>query len=118
MVSTLPIRKDVDLGYEVIASSIDGSFYKVSPINEYQYRRLYSLQNYIAEKEHHWLGLNPKMNAVGNLQDELTVIKRPFIEYRLLTKFSSMNEDKKRMFAMRLGKDALVDIYRDMISLQ
>lgn len=118
MVSTLPIRKDVDLGYEVIASNIDGSFYKVSPINEYQYRRLYSLQNYIAEKEHHWLGLNPKMNAVGNLQNELTVIKRPFIEYRVLTKFSSMNEDKKRMFAMRLGKDALVDIYRDMISLQ
>lgn len=118
MVSTLPIRKDVDLGFEVIASNIDGSFYKVSPINEYQYRRLYSLQNFIAEKEHHWLGLNPKMNAVGNLQDSTTVIKRPFIEYRLLTKFSGMNEDKKRMFAMRLGKDALLDIYRDMISLQ
>lgn len=118
MVSTLPIRKDVDLGCEVIASNIDGSIYKVSPINEYQYRRLYSLQNYIAEKEHHWLGLNPKMNAVGNLQDESFVIKRPFIEYRLLTKFSSMNEEKKRMFAIRLGKDALVDIYRDMISLQ
>lgn len=118
MVSTLPIRKDVDLGFEVIASNIDGSFYKVSPINEYQYRRLYSLQNYIAEKEHHWLGLNPKMNAVGNLEDKSMVIKRPFIEFRLLTKFSSMNEEKKKMFAMRLGKDALLNIYRDMISLQ
>lgn len=118
MVSTLPIRSDVDLGFEVIGSNIDGSFYKVSPINEYQYRRLYSLQNYIADKQHHWLGLNPKMNASGNLQDEMPVIKRPFIEYRLLTRFNNMNEDKKKMFAIRLGKDALVDIYRDLISLQ
>lgn len=118
MVSTLPIRSDVDLGFEVIGSNIDGSLFKVSPINEYQYRRLYSLQNYIADKEHHWLGLNPRMNATGNLEDELSVIKRPFIEYKLLSKFTSMNEDKKKLFAMRLGKDALVDIYRDMISLQ
>jgi cleavage and polyadenylation specificity factor subunit 1 len=118
MVNTLPIRSDVDLGFEVIGSNSDGSFYKVSPINEYQYRRLYALQNYIADKEHHLLGLNPKMNAIGNLQDEIPLIKRPFIEFKLLTKFSSMNEDKKKMFAIRLGKDALVDIYRDMISLQ
>lgn len=118
MVNTLPIRTDVDLGFEVIGSNIDGSFYKVSPINEYQYRRLYALQNYINDKTHHWLGLNPRMNAMGNLQDELAVIKRPFIEYRLLAKFNGMNEDKKKMFSIRLGKDALVDIYRDMISLQ
>jgi cleavage and polyadenylation specificity factor subunit 1 len=118
MVSTLPIRSDVDLGYEVIGSNIDGSFYKVSPINEYQYRRLYSLQNFIADKEHHWLGLNPKMNATGNLSEDVAVIKRPFIEYKLLTRFSSMSEEKKKLFAMRLGKDALVDIYRDLISLQ
>lgn len=118
MVNTLPIRKDVDLGFEVIGCNIDGSIYKVSPINEYQYRRLYSLQNQIADKEAHWLGLNAKMNAVGDLQDEMNVIKRPIIEYRLLTRFSSMAEDKKKMFAIKLGKDALVDVYRDMISLQ
>lgn len=118
MVSTLPIRNDVDLGYDILGSNIDGSFYKMSPINEYQYRRLYSLQNFIADKEHHWLGLNPRMNAMGNMQGEMAIIKRPVIEYKVLTKFNSMSEDKKRMFAIRLGKDALVDVYRDLISLQ
>lgn len=118
MVTTLPIRKDVDIGFEILGSNIDGSFYKMSPINEYQYRRLYSLQNFIADKEHHWLGLNPKMNSMGNLQGEMPIIKRPVIEFKLLTKFNSMSEEKKRMFAMRLGKDALVDVYRDLISLQ
>lgn len=118
MVNTLPIRSDVDLGFEIFGTNIDGSIYKVSPINEYQYRRLYTLQNHIADKENHWLGLNPRMNAVGNLQNEMPIIKRPFIEYRLLTKFSSMSEDKKNVVAVKLGKNALVDIYRDMISLQ
>ncbi|QPG75184.1 hypothetical protein FOA43_002534 [Brettanomyces nanus] len=118
MVSTLKAPADVDIGYETIGCNIDGSFYKVMPVSEYSYRRLYSLQNYMSDKESHWLGLNPRMNAIGNLSDVMRTVKRPFVDLALILRYISLNEEKKEHFSKKLGRNALVDTYRDVIALQ
>ncbi|KAH3661725.1 hypothetical protein OGAPHI_005903 [Ogataea philodendri] len=107
-----------DLGYEIIGSNMDGSFFKVIPVNEYQYRRLYSIQNYLYEKELHWLGLNPKSNAIGGLSELMPSIKRPFIELNMFHRFVNLNDDKKRQVMQKLGKNSYVEVYKDIISLQ
>ncbi|KAG7746503.1 hypothetical protein KL912_004434 [Ogataea haglerorum] len=116
MVGTL--NHDDDLGYEIIASNIDGSFYKVMPVNEYQYRRLYSIQNYLYDKELHWLGLNPKSNAIGGLTELMASIKRPFIELNMFHRFIGFNNDRKKQIMQKLGKNSYVEVYKDIISLQ
>ena len=118
MLDTLAVPPDADLGFEVIGCNIEGSFYKVTPVNEYTYRRLYALQNHISDKEYHWLGLNPKMNAVGNLSDIMRLVKRPFIDLNLIKRYICMSEEKKAHISKRLGKNALIETYRDVISLQ
>ncbi|VEU24234.1 DEKNAAC105461 [Brettanomyces naardenensis] len=118
MIDTLNVPKGVDLGYETIGSNIDGSFYKVTPVNEYSYRRLYSLQNYISDKEVHWLGMNPKMNAIGYLSDVLQTVRRPFVDLNLILRYISLNEEKKAHFCKKLGRNALLETYKDVIGLQ
>lgn len=118
MVDTLHIASAVDLGFEIVGSNIDGSFFKVSPLNEYQYRRLYSLQNYVTDKETHWLGLNPRLNAIGNMQELMSSVRRPFIDLRMIKRYLSMKETKKEHVAKKLGHSALVEAYKDAIALQ
>lgn len=118
MINTLNVPPNIDLGHEIIGCNIDGSFYKVSPVNEYSYRRLYSVQNFISDKCMHCLGLNPKMNAIGDLTDIMASVRRPFIDLELIRRYMNMNDDRKDRFSKRLGKNALVDTYRDLISLQ
>ncbi|QOU18356.1 hypothetical protein BRETT_000082 [Brettanomyces bruxellensis] len=118
MLDTLAIPPGADLGFEVIGCNIEGSFYKVTPANEYTYRRLYALQNHISDKESHWLGLNPKMNAVGHLSHIMKLVKRPFIDLNIIKRYISMSEEKKMHITKRLGKNALIETYRDVISLQ
>ncbi|ODV84948.1 hypothetical protein CANARDRAFT_28683 [[Candida] arabinofermentans NRRL YB-2248] len=118
MLNTLPVESDTDMGYEVIASNIDGSFYKVIPVNEYQYRRLYTIQNYLNDKEVHSLGLNPKMNAIGGLDYLMPSIKRPFIDMTMFKKFANLNGDKKQLVLSKLGKNSYLEMYQDLISLQ
>lgn len=106
MVSTLPFRKEFDLGYEVIGSTIEGGFYRITPVADYQHRRLHLIQAFINENRHQWLGLNVESD------------KGSIVEMRHISRFLALDENIKKKTAGKLGKTALVEIYRDIIGVQ
>lgn len=110
MVSTLPFRKDFDLGHEVIGCNSNGSFFRVVPIPDFQYRRLLAVQNYM-DKDIQHLGLTTKM-TFGGLKG------RPIIDSFSIKRFLTLPESNKKAVMDRVGQGALVEVYRDIIGIQ
>lgn len=105
MVHTLPFRKDFDLGQEIVGISKEGGVYRVTPVADYQHKKLHVIQNYINERIQ-WLGLGYDTD------------KGSIIDMSSISRFLNLDEQVKRKIAGKLGKTALVDIYRDVISVQ
>lgn len=106
MVTTLPFRKEFDLGSEVIASTVEGGFYRITPVADYQHRRLNLIQTFVNDNRPQWLGLG----LDGN--------KGSIVEMRHIRRFLALDETIKKKTAGKLGKTALVEVYRDIIGVQ
>lgn len=104
------------VGYEVIGSTDDGALYRVTPISENIYRRLYSVQQQIYDKETHYCGLNPRMNTIGDMSTIMPVISRPILDFDTMRKFINLNESRKRNIALKTGRNSYPEIYRDFIA--
>lgn len=102
--------------FQSIGVSLDGSIYKMVPLTESTYRRLYILQQQFAEKHiDHFLGLNPKANRYS--QNEIGV--KPILELGLIKwAFLGLNLDKRGNLADKVGKNSMGDIYRDFIEIE
>ncbi|GMG40817.1 unnamed protein product [Ambrosiozyma monospora] len=109
---------DQDLGFEVLAGNIDGSFYKVIPINDAQYRRLYAIQNYIVDRECHPLGLNPKLDSIGGFEKWMNNVRRPIVDFKMIQRFIDLDDALKKMLLNKLGQNSLIAVYQDVIGLQ
>lgn len=109
--------------FQVVGANVDGSLYIVSPLSEPSYRRLYVLQQQIADKENHHLGLNPRANRISEEYEgvnsqyiALSMNKvKTLIDGELLKQFVHLNEDRKRSLAYKAGKQSYTAIWRDLV---
>lgn len=101
-----------------VASTIEGSFFAVSPISEGSYRRLYILQQQLTDKEYHYCGLNPRLNRFGGLK--LTANEsnnKPILDYSVIKSFAKLNGDRRKNFSAKVSKDNL-EIWQDILDLE
>ncbi|KAK6454955.1 pre-mRNA 3'-end processing factor CF II [Scheffersomyces xylosifermentans] len=106
--------------FQTIGSTIDGSFFSVSPISESSYRRMYILQQQLTDKEFHYCGLNPRLNRFGGLS--LTVNDtntKPMLDYDVIKGYGKLNEDRKKNLAAKVSaKNIYQDIWKDIIEFE
>ncbi|KAI5959420.1 CFT1 [Candida pseudojiufengensis] len=110
-----------DVGnYQVLGSTLDGSFFNVFPVNEATYRRMYILQQQLSEKEYHYCGLNPRMNRLGSsLINENEMNSRPMLDYTLIKKFTKLNLNRQENLATKINiKGSTQEIWKDIIELE
>ncbi|AOA60474.1 mRNA cleavage and polyadenylation factor subunit [Komagataella phaffii CBS 7435] len=103
--------------FEVVAANSDGSFYKVTPISEATYRRLYVIQQQIFDQENHKCGLNPRENRY--LSDQYSIPnQRLILDFDNIRRFLEFDEIKKRDLVHKLGRNTYSEFYRDLLNLQ
>lgn len=115
----IPKYEEFDQGtasssFQNIGVNVDGSIFKMLPINESTYRRLYILQQQLSDKVAHYVGLNPRSNRFGG--NELGL--KPIIDYGLIKWFINFNVDKRKQFSAKVGKNAYLELWRDFIEIE
>ena len=104
--------------YQVIAAQVDGSMFKVLPQPEDTYRRLYVLQQQLAEKENQLAGLNPHMERLANEFYHISNTMRPVLDYNVIKKFASLPIEKRNNLGKKTGRRSDVNIWRDLIDIE
>jgi cleavage and polyadenylation specificity factor subunit 1 len=101
--------------FQNLGVNVDGSIFKVLPISEDSYRRLYVLQQQISDKVAHYCGLNPKSNRYADNE----VGYKPILEFNLLKYwFNFLNLDKRLNFSSKVGKNANLELWKDFIEIE
>lgn len=100
--------------FQNIGTNADGSIFKMVPINEGTYRRLYILQQQLSEKVGHYAGLNPRSNRFSS--NELGL--KPIIDYGLIKWFINFNVDKRKQYSAKVGKNAYLELWKDLIEIE
>lgn len=103
--------------FQAMASTIEGAFYVVFPVDELVYRTLYILQQQLIDKEYHPCGLNPKMNRMG-VSNILEGAQRPVLDCELLRRYAKLNDDRKHILAQKIGSSAQSDLWKDLIEME
>lgn len=107
------------LPFQVIASTTEGAMYSVFPVSESTYRRMYILQQQLAEKEFHACGLNPKLNRFAAVKNESSLKMRPLLDCELLRRYAKLNQERMRAFGQKVSiKNASVDLWKDLIEFE
>lgn len=104
--------------FEVWAGCLDGLFYSVTPVAEDVYRRMYVLQQQIAEKESHALGLNPKMNRASPFDAQNAMFRtgqKSVIDFDVLAEFTRLSIERRKALAVRVGRGGYVGVWRDLV---
>ncbi|KAG0657784.1 mRNA cleavage and polyadenylation factor subunit [Maudiozyma exigua] len=104
--------------YQIISAQVDGSIFKVIPQAEDAYRRLYVLQQHLAEKEIQLAGLNPHMERLANEFYHISNTMRPVLDYNVIKKFASLPIEKRNNLGKKTGRRSDVNIWRDLIGIE
>ncbi|SCV05592.1 LANO_0H10880g1_1 [Lachancea nothofagi CBS 11611] len=104
--------------FQVIGGQTDGSIFKVLPLSESAYRRLYVIQQHLVEKEVQVCGLNPKMERLQNTFYSLGHAMRPMLDFTVIKGFSSLPINKRKQVAAKAGRQAGFEIWRDLIDVE
>ncbi|AET38696.1 cleavage/polyadenylation factor CFT1 Ecym_3197 [Eremothecium cymbalariae DBVPG len=104
--------------FQCIGCHIDGSIFKVVPLTESSYRRLYLVQQQIIDKEVQLCGLNPRMERLQNPYYQLGHLLRPMLDFTILKKFSTLSISKRRSMASKAGHQAHTEVWRDLIDIE
>lgn len=104
--------------YQVIGAQVDGSMFKVLPLKEDTYRRLYVIQQQIIEKEVQLGGLNPNMERISNEYYDISNVMRPLLNFNILKRFSSLSIKKRNNLGKKAGRRSDVMIWRDLIDIE
>lgn len=101
--------------FQTIGSNIDGSIYKVTPVDEATFRRLYILQQQLSDKMPHFAGLNARANRYAENEAGF----KPILEFDLLKYwFLWLNVDKRQSTSSKVGRAAYLEIWKDLIEVQ
>ncbi|AMD19218.1 HBR317Wp [Eremothecium sinecaudum] len=104
--------------FQCIGAQVDGSIFKVVPISEASYRRLYLVQQQIIDKEIQLCGLNPRMERLNNDYYHLGNILRPLLDFGVLKRFHTLSIPKRRFMASKAGHQAHFEVWRDLIDIE
>ncbi|SCU87875.1 LADA_0E06722g1_1 [Lachancea dasiensis] len=104
--------------FQTIGANVDGSIFKVVPLSESVYRRLYVVQQHLIEKEIQLCGLNPKMERLDNRFYTLGHALRPMLDFTIIKGFSSLPINKRKQVAAKAGRQADFEIWRDLIGVE
>lgn len=104
--------------FQALGGQMDGSLFKILPLREDAYRRLYVLQQHISEKETQLAGLNPKMERLANGHFKTTHVMRPMLDFNVIEKFKVLSIDRRKQISQKVGKRAHFDIWRDLINIE
>ncbi|SJM83775.1 probable protein CFT1 [Zygosaccharomyces bailii] len=103
---------------QVIGGQSDGSVFKLVPLREDAYRRLYVLQQQITEKEVQLGGLNPRMERLSNEFYQSTHAVRPMLDFNVIRRFNTLSVEKRKVMAQKAGRRAHFEIWRDLINIE
>lgn len=104
--------------FQAIGGQVDGSLFKILPLREDTYRRLYVLQQQISEKEVQLGGLNPKMERLANDHYKTTHVVRPMLDFNVIERFKVLSVDRRKQISQKVGKRAHFEIWRDLINIE
>ncbi|CCD24073.1 cleavage/polyadenylation factor CFT1 NDAI_0C04130 [Naumovozyma dairenensis CBS 421] len=110
--------KNAPLTFQTIGGQVDGSIFKVIPLREDTYRRLYVIQQHMNDKEPQLGGLNPRMERLSNEYYQLCHVMRPMLDFNIIRRFSELPIDRRTRVAKRAGQRAHYEIWRDMINVE
>ena len=97
--------------FQAIGGQVDGGIFKIIPLKEDTYRRLYVVQQQIIDKEVQLGGLNPRMERLDNDFYQLTHVMRPMIDFNIIRRFSELSIERRTHFAQKAGRRAHFDIW-------
>lgn len=104
--------------FQCIGAQTDGSIFKVVPLNEASYRRLYLVQQQIIDKEIQLCGLNPSMERLSNNYYQFGHVLRPILDFGVLKRFHMLSIPKRRAMASKAGHTAHFEVWRDLIDIE
>lgn len=94
----------------------DGSLSVIVPVPEATYRPLYVVQQQLADKEEHYLGLNPRMHrATGVAPPATTAQGKAIIDFDLVRTFQDLSVERRAQYARRLGKTGEINVWKSMV---
>ncbi|KAF4006080.1 CPSF A subunit region family protein [Saccharomyces cerevisiae] len=69
--------------FQNVGGQVDGSVFKIVPLSEEKYRRLYVIQQQIIDRELQLGGLNPRMERLANDFYQMGHSMRPMLDFTL-----------------------------------
>lgn len=106
------------LAYQALGAQTDGSIFKVVPLKEDSYRRLYFVHKQLCDKETPLGGINVRMERQNNEFLKITRNLRPMLDGNVIRKYTMLPIAKRKNIARRLGRNAHFDIWREIIDLE
>ncbi|EDO18875.1 hypothetical protein Kpol_1023p44 [Vanderwaltozyma polyspora DSM 70294] len=104
--------------FQSVGSCVDGSIFKVIPLDEDSFRRLYVIQQQVIDTEIQAGGLNPRMERLSNEYYQLVHLMRPMLDFNIIRRFSNLSITKRTKIAQKAGRRAHFDVWRDMINIE
>lgn len=102
--------------YVPLCGARDGSLSVIVPVSESVYRPLYVVQQQLADKEEHYLGLNPRMHRTTGVAPVATSSQnKAVIDFDLVRTFQDLPIEKRSQYARRLGKMGEYNVWKSMI---
>lgn len=107
-----------DQTFQALGAQTDGSIFKVIPLKEDAYRKLYFVQQQLCDKEASLGGLNVRMERQDNDYLEITHNVRPMLDANIIRKYTMLPIVRRKNMAKKLGRNAHFDLWREMIDLE
>ncbi|CAI1842736.1 hypothetical protein SEUBUCD646_0B04090 [Saccharomyces eubayanus] len=104
--------------FQNVGGQVDGSVFKLVPLSEETYRRLYLIQQQIIDRELQLGGLNPRMERLANDFYQMGHAMRPMLDFNVIRRFSGLAIDRRRNTAQKAGRQAHFEAWRDIINIE
>lgn len=101
-----------------IGCQTDGSVFRMIPLNETSYRRLYLVQQQLTEKEIPLAGLNHRMERLDNEYYDKGHALRPTLDFQILKKFIQLPINKRNSIENKVGRHASIELWHDLIDTE
>lgn len=104
--------------YQVLGAQVDGSLFKIIPLREDSYRKLYFIQQQLCDKEPGLAGINVKMERQSNKFLKHTHNLRPMLDGDVIKKFTMLPIFRRKNIAKKLGRNAHFELWREIIDIE